>query len=312
MRRRDALGRERAGDFGETSAARVLEPDPLDDASRKRRRPTGATPGCAATGRLAVAAEEALELVDGDKPLAPGQLDSVDRGDDLAVDGRDAHAERLSGLASRVGESRHLPGLPRLRGGGDGRGRFVNVALVRARLSRFGSAGLFKRGLQVEQPLGHAIGAYAMEAGNYDAVGELLRMRPELDDGGSVASMHPTKIGIAVAEKALTPPPGQKWKAPEWEHLIQRLPASEFVAERCPELMEEPGVERWLNDFNFVVSYAAVRVGESSSSATGACTTREASHSQADSETTPLSGTRSPRRHSESLVTNSPLMHTRA
>lgn len=51
--------------------------------------------------------------------------------------------------------------------------------------------------------------------------------------------------------------------APEWQHLIERLPASEFVADRYPELIEEPGVERWLNDFNFLVSYAAMRADES-------------------------------------------------
>lgn len=43
MRRRHALRRKRASDLGETSAACVLEPDPLDDTARKGRRPTGRT-----------------------------------------------------------------------------------------------------------------------------------------------------------------------------------------------------------------------------------------------------------------------------
>jgi hypothetical protein len=108
-----------------------------------------------------------------------------------------------------------------------------------------------------------AMGAYAVATGNYPVVGELLRTRIEQEKRGSVASMHPTKIGITVVEQALKKSSGQKWSAPEWQHLIERLPASGFLAERYPELLGEPGVTRWLNDFNFLVSYAAVRAGES-------------------------------------------------
>src|SRR6266498_955506 len=102
-----------------------------------------------------------------------------------------------------------------------------------------------------------------MASGRFDVVGELLRMRNEHDGGSSIASMHPTRIGIAVIEQALPPPQGQKWKAPDWEHLMQRLPASGFLAERYPELIDAPGVERWLNEFSFLVSYGALRAGES-------------------------------------------------
>jgi hypothetical protein len=105
------------------------------------------------------------------------------------------------------------------------------------------------------------IGAHAMATGNYAVVGELLRIRIEQDKAGSVASMLPTKIGTAVVKEALKQSSAQNWSAPEWQHLIERLPASGFLKERYPELIEEPGVTKWLNDFSFLVSYAAVRAG---------------------------------------------------
>jgi NAD-dependent SIR2 family protein deacetylase len=111
--------------------------------------------------------------------------------------------------------------------------------------------------------MAQTIGAYAMATGNYEVVGQLLRMRIEQDKRGSVASMHPTKIGEAVVAEALKPSSTQTWAAPEWQHLIERLGASGFLVERYPELIDEPGVMRWLNDFNFLVSYAALRADES-------------------------------------------------
>jgi hypothetical protein len=112
--------------------------------------------------------------------------------------------------------------------------------------------------------MAQAIGAFAVATGNYETVGELLRMRVEHDKRGSVASMHPTQVGISLAQKVLAPPSaGQKWSAAEWQHLVERLSSSGFIAERYPELIEEPGgVTRWLNDFSFLVSYAAVRAEE--------------------------------------------------
>lgn len=44
---------------------------------------------------------------------------------------------------------------------------------------------------------------------------------------------------------------------------MQRLPASDFLRGRYPELIEEPGVPRWLNEFSFLVSYGAARANES-------------------------------------------------
>ena len=55
-------------------------------------------------GRLEVLAEEALEFGVWDQPLAPGRLYRAQQGDDAAVDGRDADAERLGGLLAAVGE----------------------------------------------------------------------------------------------------------------------------------------------------------------------------------------------------------------
>ena len=107
------------------------------------------------------------------------------------------------------------------------------------------------------------IGAYAVANGSYETVGQLLRMRTDHDRGSSVASMHPTSIGISVVEHAVPAQSGQKWAAPEWQHLLERLSASAFLAERYPELTEDPGVRRWLNDFSFLVSYGALRADES-------------------------------------------------
>jgi hypothetical protein len=105
--------------------------DPLDDAARKRRWPTGRTSRLTPARRHKVIAQEALELFDGDEPLAPGQLDGIDRPDDAAVDGRDAHAERLGGLATGVGESADLSHLlDPARRGGNPRWRFVDIAPV--------------------------------------------------------------------------------------------------------------------------------------------------------------------------------------
>jgi hypothetical protein len=71
VRRRNTLLGKRAGDLGETSAVRVLELDPLDDASRKRCGPTGGTSNRMAASGLAAAAQEPLKFVDRDEPLAP-------------------------------------------------------------------------------------------------------------------------------------------------------------------------------------------------------------------------------------------------
>jgi hypothetical protein len=131
---RDALVREHARDVGEATTAGVLETDSLDDPWTKRRRPTGRTAPSPTARRREVVAQEALKLVDRDEPLAPGQLDGIDRRNDAAVDSRDTHPERLSGLAASVGESSDLLGLVNiLRRGGGTRLRFVEIARVLAR-----------------------------------------------------------------------------------------------------------------------------------------------------------------------------------
>jgi hypothetical protein len=133
VRRRDAFGGQRAGDLGEPSTARVLEADALDDARGKRRRSTSGASSLTSARRHKVVAQEPLELIHGNEPLAPGELDGVDRGDDAPVDGRDAHAERLCRLPSRVGESLDLAGLPKpMRRRGSGRSRFGGIAPILA------------------------------------------------------------------------------------------------------------------------------------------------------------------------------------
>ncbi len=131
MCRRDVLDGKCAGDLSEAATSRVVETDPLDDALRKRLRPTGRTSSCATARRRDVVAHEALEFVDGDEPLTPRQLDRVDGRNDTAVDGRDAHPERLGGLAARVGETSDLGGLlQRARRGPEGKRYLVDVANV--------------------------------------------------------------------------------------------------------------------------------------------------------------------------------------
>jgi hypothetical protein len=97
---RDAVLVELPRDLGESPAACVPEADPLDDASRKRRRSTGTTSRRPTACGLTVLLQDALELVDGDEPLTPGQLDGLDRRNNPAVDGGDAHPERFGGLAA--------------------------------------------------------------------------------------------------------------------------------------------------------------------------------------------------------------------
>jgi hypothetical protein len=72
----DALVRECAGDRGEPTPTRVLETDPLDDAPRKRCRPTGRTAGCAAAGgrSLSVTADTYTPVLVDDRELEHGRL----------------------------------------------------------------------------------------------------------------------------------------------------------------------------------------------------------------------------------------------
>ena len=142
------------------AAAGVLELDPFDDVPRKRLRATGGTSGWAAAGGLVVHEHEAVELVGGDEPLAPGELDGVDGRNDVAVDGRDAHTQRFRRLATRVGESLDLRGYSEF-GRGNGLLRRGNVAAIdRARLSRSGYPGLLKRALR-DEPLGQKLPGHA-------------------------------------------------------------------------------------------------------------------------------------------------------
>lgn len=85
--------------------------------STTRRGSVGGRPGAALAGlagRLEVLTQEAYELDARNQPLPPRRLDGVQSGDDAAVDGGDADAERLGRLLAAVGEPLSLDHLPQL------------------------------------------------------------------------------------------------------------------------------------------------------------------------------------------------------
>ena len=89
-----------------------------------------------------------------------------------------------------------------------------------------------------------------------------MRTRSE-DADASLASLHPTQMGALVTKATLKLQSSENWSVPEWQHLIRTLSDSAFLQERFPELLDgNDGPTRWLNDFNFLTSYAAVRAGE--------------------------------------------------
>ncbi len=105
-------------------------------------------------------------------------------------------------------------------------------------------------------------GAFALRTSNYEAAGGLMRTRPPKGQS-SLASLPTTSIGMTTAKAVLKQYGGENWSCPEWQHLIRTLSDSEFVQDRYPELVDgKDGPTRWLNDFNFLSSYAAVRAGE--------------------------------------------------
>ena len=144
----DAVGVQGTGDLGEPAATRIFETDPLDHFLGEHRRPAGGMIGWAAAGGLAVDAQEAIELVDGDKTLTPGQLDRVDGWDDMAVDRGDTHAERFGRLPARVGEPFDLPGLSQLRRWNGLEPRCAITLVVRPRPSRSSNVRLLERSLR--------------------------------------------------------------------------------------------------------------------------------------------------------------------
>lgn len=114
MRRGDALVGKRAGDLAKTSTVRSVLPDPGDDRVRKYRRTSGGTWRWMGPSRLDVLSQEPFELVNGDEPLTPRQLDRVDGWYEPPVDRRDADTECFSGLLAGVGETLDLTGSEKL------------------------------------------------------------------------------------------------------------------------------------------------------------------------------------------------------
>jgi hypothetical protein len=88
----------------ERPAARVVEPDPVDDGCGKHRWPTGRTRSGARAAGLDVLLQETLELRHRDEALAPRRLEAVDQRDDPPVDRGGAESECLGGLPAAVGE----------------------------------------------------------------------------------------------------------------------------------------------------------------------------------------------------------------
>jgi hypothetical protein len=113
-----AVVREAASDLAQCSTVRVLEPHAVDDVLRKRRRASGRTGSGSRACRFEVLAEEALEVIDGDQPLAPRGLDGVYARHDPAIDRRDANAESLGRLSTAVREALDRAGLAELDNAG--------------------------------------------------------------------------------------------------------------------------------------------------------------------------------------------------
>jgi hypothetical protein len=102
------------GDLAETLPARVLEPDPVDDALRQRPWPAGGPSTRAITRWLEVISQESFELRDGNEPLTPRRLDCAHRRNEATVDGRDADPESFGSLLAAVGEAGRLVNLAQL------------------------------------------------------------------------------------------------------------------------------------------------------------------------------------------------------
>jgi hypothetical protein len=101
----NAVNCEVAGDLSEGPAFAVLVLNPFDDLRRDHAMPSGPTPwGELDRGDLRVLLEEPLELANGDQSRPPRRLDCVEGRDDAAVDGRDADAEGVRRLPSRIDE----------------------------------------------------------------------------------------------------------------------------------------------------------------------------------------------------------------
>jgi len=86
----------------------VLPPNALDDGWREYRRPSRGATCSLPAARFAMFVKDALELVDWDEALAPGQLDRLDGRNDPAIDCREADSERFGSLPTGVRKSLNL------------------------------------------------------------------------------------------------------------------------------------------------------------------------------------------------------------
>jgi hypothetical protein len=95
----DACSVEFAGDVSEAAAPGVFEADPLDDSLRPSRS-SGLT---WLARRLEILAKKALELGNGNQPLAPARLDGLHRRNEPTIDGGEADAQGFGCLTPAVG-----------------------------------------------------------------------------------------------------------------------------------------------------------------------------------------------------------------
>ena len=105
MRCRHVLVVERPRDLSEPTAASVFQADAVDNALGQQR-PSASSPALISRARwLQMLLDEVLQFGNRDQSLPPGRLDGADRGDDTAIDRRDADAESLGSLTATVGKT---------------------------------------------------------------------------------------------------------------------------------------------------------------------------------------------------------------
>ncbi len=116
--RRRLGGIEIPGDLGEALAGVALGTDALDNLWRHRGRTAGRCWGSLRLARCsAPLGDESFELVGWDQASTPRHLDSLNVGEDSAVERGAADAERLGGLGAGVSESLDPSCLADYRGG---------------------------------------------------------------------------------------------------------------------------------------------------------------------------------------------------
>jgi hypothetical protein len=100
----DAVGVEFSGDLAQAAAGGVGGLNSFDDVIGELSRAAWDLQGWASVGWPTMFGEEAFEFVGRDQSCAPGHLDRLHVWKDAPEKGGATDAERLGGLASRIGE----------------------------------------------------------------------------------------------------------------------------------------------------------------------------------------------------------------